>query len=126
MIAWNTSIDGNCVLCNQHLEIRNHIFFECSYTSLLWHKLMSGIMGNNYTEEWNAILAFKSQLKLLRAESFLTRYVFQSAVYMILRKRNSRNHGENPRPLENLFRTIDKIRPGNFGYRFGSSISGFG
>ena len=25
----------DCVLCNQHLETRNHLFFECSYTSLL-------------------------------------------------------------------------------------------
>ncbi|RID59937.1 hypothetical protein BRARA_F03128 [Brassica rapa] len=66
-------------------------------------------MGNSYTEEWSAILAFMSQLKLSRVESFLARYVFQSAVYVIWRERNSRNHGENPRPLENLFRTIDKM-----------------
>ncbi|KAL0692719.1 hypothetical protein Bca4012_059899 [Brassica carinata] len=50
-----------------------------------------------------------SQLKLSRVERFLARYVFQSAVYMIWRERTSRKHGEKPRPLENLFRTIDKM-----------------
>ena len=68
-----------------------------------------GIMENSYTEEWSAILAFMSQLKLSRVESFLARYVFQLAVYVIWRERNSKNYGENPRPLENLFRTIDKM-----------------
>lgn len=99
MVVWNIGVEVNCVLCNQHLETRNHLFFDCSYSSTLWYKLMSKIMGNKYTEEWNAILVFMSQLKLSHVKSFLARYVFQTAVYMIWRERNARKHGENPQPL---------------------------
>ena len=35
MAAWNVGIDGSCVLCNQQLEIRGHLFFSCSYTSMV-------------------------------------------------------------------------------------------
>lgn len=104
-----TSIDGNCVFCNQYLETRNHFFFECSYVSLLWHKLISEIMGNNYTEEWNAILVFMSQLKLSGVKTSYFVMFFSRQCIWFGEKEIQENMEDNPRPLENLFRTINKL-----------------
>ena len=107
MISWNLGIDGVCVLCQHHLETRDHLFFRCTYSSSLWSKLMRELMGNHYTDEWSSIIFFMSQSQLSRTRTFLARYVFQTTLYMIWRERNSRKHGEKPRPPETLFRIID-------------------
>ncbi|KAG2330309.1 hypothetical protein Bca52824_001489 [Brassica carinata] len=100
MLAWNTGIDGNCVLCMQQLETRNHLFFGYAYSSSLWNKLMNALMGNGYSDEWMDVVLFIQQPNLDRTRSFLVRYVFQAAIYMIWRERNSH---------EALFAMIDRL-----------------
>lgn len=70
---------------------------------------MSAIMGIHYTADWNATLLFMAQPPSSRVRIFIARYVFQTAVYMIWKERNSRKHGEHLRTLENLCRTIDRL-----------------
>lgn len=31
MREWNIGFSGECILCTQHLETRNHLFFTCQY-----------------------------------------------------------------------------------------------
>lgn len=110
MAAWNTGSDGNCVLCSQGLmETRNHLFFECDYSSSVWSKLMTNIMGVDYSATWNDVLCFTSRSSCTRIRSFLARYTFQATVYMIWRERNSRRHGQHPRSFEALFRILDRL-----------------
>lgn len=108
MIMWNQGIDGSCVLCQHQLETRDHLFFRCTYSSSLWSRLMRELMGYHYTEEWSSIILFLSQSPLTRTRRFLARYVFQTTLYTIWWERNSRKHGEKPRPHETLFRVIDR------------------
>lgn len=109
MEAWNTGIDGNCVLCMQQLETGNHLFFSCTFSSSLWNKLMNVLMGNGYSDEWMDVLSFIQKPNLTRTRSFLVRYVFQATIYMIWRERNCRRHGERPRSQEVLFAMIDRL-----------------
>ena len=108
MVMWNQGIDGRCVLCQQQLETRDHLFFRCTYSSPLWSRLMRQLMGTHYTEVWSNISLFMSQSQLSQTQMFLARYVLQTTLYMIWRERNSRKHGEKPRPQETLFRVIDR------------------
>jgi len=38
---WGLSIPSICVLSNQHDETRNHLFFECDYSSQIWRHFMA-------------------------------------------------------------------------------------
>ena len=107
MVMWNQGIDGSCVLCQQHLETRDHLFFRCAYSSSLWSRLMRQLMGH-YTEEWSNISLFMSQSQLSQTQMFLARYVLQTTLYMLWREHNSRKHREKPHPKETLFRVIDR------------------
>lgn len=108
MVMWNQGINGSCVLCQQQLETRDHLFFRCTYSSSLWSRLMHQLMGTQYTEEWSNIILFMSQSQLSRTQMFFARYVFQTTLYMLWRERNSRRYGEKTRPHEILFKIIDR------------------
>ncbi|XP_013624635.1 PREDICTED: uncharacterized protein LOC106330761 [Brassica oleracea var. oleracea] len=36
MLLWNVGIDVICVLCQQQLETRDHLFFGCAYSQNFW------------------------------------------------------------------------------------------
>lgn len=69
---------------------------------------MRQLMGTDYTEEWSNLILYMSQSQPTKTQMFLARYVFQATLYMIWRERNSRRHGEKPRPQATLFKLIDK------------------
>ncbi|KAL0651959.1 hypothetical protein Bca4012_094650 [Brassica carinata] len=104
--TWNHIRQGVLAQGPMH-ETRDHLFFRCTYSSSLWRRLMRELLGNHHTEEGSSIILFMSQSQLSRTQMFLARYVFQTTLYMIWRERNSRKHGEKPRPPETLFRIID-------------------
>lgn len=33
VVKWSKGVDDTCVLCKNAMESRNHLFFECSYSS---------------------------------------------------------------------------------------------
>ncbi|KAL0697376.1 hypothetical protein Bca4012_053498 [Brassica carinata] len=52
MRNWNGNADVACVLCQEPLEIMDHLFFECSYsTQIIWENLMKGGIGTSVHEE---------------------------------------------------------------------------
>lgn len=109
MAAWNTTIDGSCVLCHQHMETRDHLFFSCSCSAEVWSKLARSLMGNHFSTTWSDIIIYASQKKNEGVKHFLTRYVLQATTYSIWRERNARRHGNNSTPSEVLFRNIDRL-----------------
>ena len=109
MAIWNRTIDGSCVLCHQHMETRDHIFFSCPYSAAVWGRLSWNLMGSHFSTNWNDIVIFVSQKKLDRVELFLTCYVLHTTIYAIWRERNARKHGYASIQSEVLFRTIDRL-----------------
>ncbi|KAF8115344.1 hypothetical protein N665_0028s0006 [Sinapis alba] len=101
MIYWSVNIDPRCVLCSELLETRDHLLFECQYSSDIWEALTKGFLREQYTTKWTEILA------LILADSqqvpkFILQYVFQAVMYFIWRERNARRHGEKPSPATRL------------------------
>ena len=109
MATWNAIIDGRCVLCNQHMETRDHLFFSCPYSAEVWGRLSGNLMGSHFSTNWNDIVIFVSQKKLDRVKLFLTRYVLHTTVYALWRERNAKKHGDVSTPSAVLFRTIDRL-----------------
>ena len=108
MTAWNVGIDGSRVLCNQHLETKDHLFFSCSYTSMVWRKLVQNLYRAHFSTDWSTIVEFLSQSGDDRETLFLARYAFQAAIHTLWRERNARKHGETPSSQGTIIKFIDK------------------
>lgn len=105
---WSQGVDVTCVLCKSAGEFRNHLFFECSYTSQLWEHLVKGILGRDFTTDWSEVVVLLSRVDNDKKRSFCTRYAFQAIVHTVWMERNKIRHGEKPLPLEVMKKRIDK------------------
>lgn len=108
MLSWNRNIDPSCVFCQEPMETRGHIFFECSFSAQIWEALMGGVLGDQYTVVWDDLMRMALDTTQGKIKLFVIRYVFQSAIHSIWRERNRRRHGESPSPAELLIRMLDK------------------
>lgn len=99
---WSHGVDTICVLCKSAPESRNHLFFECSYSSQVWEHLVKGILRSSYTNVWNSILHLVMDFSMERKKLFCIRYAFQAAVHALWRERNKIKHKYKPLPLSAL------------------------
>ena len=97
MKLWNNAVYETCVLRTETEETCRHLFFGCRYSRKIWRELAEGIMGNEFTYEWNDIIHAISRHHQKTTEGFLLCYAFQVLVHIIWRERNARRHGEQPR-----------------------------
>lgn len=108
MLLWNINIDAGYVLCNQHLETREHLFFDCSYSQEVWKGLCTQLLRSRFTYHWQEILGLLADRSQPMLQLFLLRYCFQVAIHSIWRERNNRRPGSQPVILELLIKMIDR------------------
>ncbi|KAG7560295.1 Reverse transcriptase domain [Arabidopsis thaliana x Arabidopsis arenosa] len=108
MMKWNGSVSGNCVLCANNMETRDHLFFSCNYVTQVWSALAKGLLRTRFTSSWPQILNLVSDRSQDRVETLLLRYVFQATIYTVWRERNGRHHGEISNTSAQLVGWIDK------------------
>lgn len=103
-----TAVDETCVLCTETAETCQHLFFGCRYSRKIWRELVEGIMGSEFTYEWNDVIDAISRQHQKTTEGFLLCYAFQALVHSIWRERNARRHGEQRRDERILYKFVDK------------------
>ncbi|KAG7585037.1 Reverse transcriptase zinc-binding domain [Arabidopsis thaliana x Arabidopsis arenosa] len=108
MNYWNRGLSAACVLCNNALETRDHLFFTCDFASAVWYDLAKNVYGARYSTNWHDLLVSISGNWKNRIESFIVRYLFQATTHTIWRERNGRKHGEKPNSTALLIKWIDK------------------
>lgn len=108
MMKWNGNVSGNCVLCANNIETRDHLFFSCSYVTEIWSALAKGLLKTRFTSSWSQLLKLASDNSQDRVEGLLLRYIFQATIYTVWRERNGRRHGETPNTSTNIIGWIDK------------------
>ncbi|KAL0692972.1 hypothetical protein Bca4012_060152 [Brassica carinata] len=45
-------------LCNNTVETRNHLFFQCTFSKEVWRGLTQKLLGSAYTTTWVQLLTF--------------------------------------------------------------------
>ena len=105
---WSQNENTTCVLCKNDSESRNHLFFECSYSSQICEHLSLGILRSSFSTVCSVIVPLLLDGNMVRLRLFCIRYAFQAAVYEIWRERNKIKHGEKPLPIPVLKKTIEK------------------
>lgn len=80
MLNWSGNVNSACSLCDAPLETRNHLFFECNYSAVVWENLACGVMGDDYTNSWQDIVV---QISTGRKsiKFFVLKYIFQSTIH---------------------------------------------
>ena len=89
-------------------ETRNHLFFECSFSSWIWEHLVKGLLGRAYSNKWNIMVELIYVSTMEKRKRFCLRYALQVTVYTLWWERNKRRHGDPPRPMQVLAKFIDK------------------
>lgn len=105
---WSRGVDPTCVLCKKASESRDHLFFECTFSSQIWEQLVKGILCSSYTTSWSDIVGLITGRTLEKKALFCVRYTFQATLHAIWRERNKITHGDSPLPLVSLKKLIDK------------------
>jgi len=108
MLQWNMGVAATCILCNNDLESRNHLFFSCPYAMEVWEPLAATIYNTSYSTDWQTIINTVSTNWHDRTAGFLARCLLQVSIHTIWRERNERKHGASLNPASRLVRWIDK------------------
>lgn len=94
IIKWNLQADAQYLLCKNAMESRDHLFFLCPYTEVVWKGLLGKLLGTRYSNQWSRIQQILVHGSRDEPTMFLVRYAFQLAVYSVWRQRNARRVGD--------------------------------
>ncbi|XP_013713178.1 uncharacterized protein LOC106416832 [Brassica napus] len=114
MQKWNANISADCVLCHQHTETRDHLYFLCPYSKQVWENLALGLIDDAFTTEWDEILALLTSSSWPKLQSYTIEYQFQTTLYHLWRERNTRRHEGSLSTPQKLIRDIDKAMKNRF------------
>ena len=83
---WSLGVDTLCVLCKNAAETRDHLFFDCAYSSQPWAHLTLGILRSDYSIDWDANVSLISDNSRGVKSTFCVRYSFQAAVLCVVER----------------------------------------
>ncbi|XP_056860006.1 uncharacterized protein LOC130494489 [Raphanus sativus] len=106
--CWNQGVVTTCVLCKTTSETRNHLFFECSFSSQVWELLTKGILHRSFSTRWVDIVRLITLPTMEKKKRFCLQYAFQATLYVLWRERNKRHHGDKALPMLVLTKLLDK------------------
>ncbi|XP_022042094.1 uncharacterized protein LOC110944753 [Helianthus annuus] len=106
ILRWNQLVTGSmnlmcCLLCHTGLETHEHLFFECPYSSSVWHKVRQKIDMDMASDSWEDISEWLiSRANSKTVVSVAGRLIVAAAAYVIWSERNARFFSNRLRPPE--------------------------
>ncbi|XP_059441594.1 uncharacterized protein LOC132173929 isoform X2 [Corylus avellana] len=107
LLKWGYKGEVQCCFCHSQLETRDHIFFECSFSSRVWKYCMFRCKIDMPPVIWDDLVQLgcnkwgKNSLKCL-----ICQLVLGSVVYNLWRTRNELRHDDVPKTEEQLLKQI--------------------
>jgi hypothetical protein len=83
---------STCVLCGMHNETHDHLFFQCTYSSILWGNISAKTLIAWPSLTWNGLLLWAGSTLRNNKEfsHIIARLVLSTSVYFIWFERNNR------------------------------------
>ena len=112
MISWGLGVDGNCKLCQNGMESRDHLFFECSYSKEVWQSVLQLCGLTRRILRWEEEIEWASQkFKGKSLISNILRLAWNASIYHNWKERNGRMHGQTSAAPNQIVQHIqDDIR----------------
>ncbi|GJR10310.1 uncharacterized mitochondrial protein-like protein [Tanacetum coccineum] len=83
VVVWKPNEPMKCVLCDLCPDSHDHLFFACSYSSLVWNEMLK-TLSKRIISDWNNIVEEISKMKANNSiDSIVSRLVFGAVVYFI-------------------------------------------
>ncbi|XP_013589437.1 PREDICTED: uncharacterized protein LOC106297821 [Brassica oleracea var. oleracea] len=98
----------SCIFCMEPDETRDHIYFACPYTFMVWLKVTGNLFGLEPDPDWDITMTRLRTGSYDRLTFILLRLVFQVSVYLIWRERNERKHNTSYKSVDQLAKVINK------------------
>lgn len=106
ILSWGIIADTNCLLCNHHLESRDHLFFDCSYSWSIWEST-SNRCGIPPIRPWSQSFDSIHHMQGSQVKKKLIRIAWQASIYFLWQERNHRLHRQQFRPSTSIMSQID-------------------
>ncbi|WZZ27984.1 hypothetical protein YC2023_011385 [Brassica napus] len=87
------------------VNCRNHLFFECVYSSQVWHNI-GNRSGLTISSSWDQTLTALHHLSGPRHAKLLPLFTWQSTIYYIWSEQNARLHRNTYRPPDSISNSI--------------------
>ncbi|XP_077242054.1 uncharacterized protein LOC143882449 [Tasmannia lanceolata] len=85
-------VDSRCLLCKSDREKRDHLFFSCSFSALVWCSLLRGI--SNRKKQFTSLIAeeewIRKKFKGNTQVATTAKIAFSATIYFIWLERNQR------------------------------------
>ena len=107
LIRWGLNVAPNCLLYNTGQESRNHLFFECPYSTTIW-SWIANRCDLHLSTSWDDTIL---QLQSLRGNIDSKRLCLlatQATIYWIWSERNTRLHQQVFKPVGTVITAIDR------------------
>ncbi|KAL0742997.1 hypothetical protein Bca4012_084510 [Brassica carinata] len=107
LLNWGLATDAACLLCANHVETKDHLYFECDYSWELWSTFASRL-GLIPHRNWNGSL---DQMQNLTGNRFWKRILllyWQATIYWTWMARNGRLHRSTSRTAVTIRPLIDR------------------
>ena len=88
----NWGVQHECLLCGEKNETRDHLFFACPFSYIVWITVTGRLLGRRVTPDWQDTVTRLRYDRGAKMDKILGRMVFQMTVYHIWRERNARRH----------------------------------
>ncbi|XP_071739373.1 uncharacterized protein [Rutidosis leptorrhynchoides] len=95
-----------CVFCNQCMDSHEHLFFKCSYPSLVWHR-MCALIQLDMVDDWKLCRDVLIPVANRNSSTVVVaKLCYAAAVYFIWQERNNRLFKRKSKSVEQLFEMI--------------------
>lgn len=108
LIGWGLIVPSNCVLCVGHDENRQHLFFDCAYSSRVWSFFCSRLQLVP-PQGFDAILRWLCAPSRDKNITLIVRLIHQAVLYLLWKERNNRIHSAVEKPAGTLIAEIQQI-----------------
>ncbi|KAG7588723.1 Zinc finger CCHC-type superfamily [Arabidopsis suecica] len=102
---WGMNIPSSCVLCNSHDESRDHLFFQCRFSSEIW-RFFTGAAAVRPPTQFMPCLVWLKNASSNANLSLIIKLLFQASVYFIWKERNLHIHHGNCRSSSLIIKEI--------------------
>ncbi|KAL1199403.1 hypothetical protein V5N11_007693 [Cardamine amara subsp. amara] len=110
ILSWGLTTSPNCLLCNNHLESRDHLLFDCPFSWSIWEPITRRCNLPSLGQalrSWSGSFLQIQQLQGTVISKKLTRLAWQSVIYFVWQERNHRLHRNQFRPATSILSMID-------------------
>lgn len=105
---WIINVPSSCILCNSRDESRDHLFFDCVFSTRIWRHFTVKANLNPPTQFLYCLLWLQSSSRDKNL-AYITNLIFQASIYAIWRERNARIHSAISRPSSSIIKDIKLI-----------------